>query len=144
MGQVVTATATDSVGGNTSEFSDPETVADGIAPRVNRVNPAENATGVAARANVSAFFSEDMRASTINANTVKLVKKGTTAKVPAKVTYVAAKKQVILNPDANLKPGATYVATVTAGAKDLADNRLDQDPNAAGNQQKVWKFTVKR
>ena len=106
--------------------------------------PAEDATGIGPGANVSAFFSEDMRASTINANTVKLVKKGTTAKVPAKVTYVAAKKQVILNPDANLKPGATYVATVTAGAKDLADNRLDQDPNAAGNQQKVWKFTVKR
>jgi len=143
VGQTVTATATNLADGNTSEFSAPETVADGVAPRVNRVNPAENATGVAARANVSAFFSEEMSANTLNTNTVKLVKKGTTAKVSAKVTYVAAKKQVILNPNANLQAGATYVATVTAGAKDLAGNRLDQNPNAAGNQAKVWKFTVK-
>ena len=146
VGRTVTATATDLVDGNTSEFSAPNTVVedDEIAPKVRRVVLAENATGVAAKANVSAFFSEDMRANTINANAVKLVKKGTTAKVPATVTYVAATKRAILNPDANLQPGATYVARVTAGAKDLAGNRLDQNPNTAGNQAKVWKFTVKR
>jgi hypothetical protein len=139
--QTVTATATDLVDGNTSEFSAPKTVvaADEIAPRVSRVVPAENATGVAAKANVSAFFSEDM-----SANTVKLKKAGTSKFLSATVTYVAATKRAILNPDANLQPGATYVATVTAGAKDLAGNRLDQDPNAAGNQSQVWKFTVKR
>jgi hypothetical protein len=25
---------------------------------------------------------------------------------------------------------------------DLAGNRLDQDPNAEGNQRKAWRFTV--
>jgi Bacterial Ig-like domain len=146
VGQTVTATATKAGEGSTSEFSDPKTVApaDEIAPRVNRVVPAENARGVAANANVSAFFSEDMSANTVNANTVTLKKAGTTKVLPATVSYDAATKQAILNPDANLQPGATYVATVKVEAKDLAGNRLDQDPNAAGNQSKVWRFTVKQ
>jgi hypothetical protein len=42
----------------------------------------------------------------------------------------------------DLKAGATYVATVTTGAKDLAGNQLDQDPSTAGNQPKSWKFKV--
>ena len=52
-----------------------------------------------------------------------------------------------LNPDANLvlgaTYGATYIATVTTGAKDLAGNSLDQVPNIAGNQPKTWTFTVR-
>ncbi len=51
---------------------------DTTAPRVKRVVPAENATGIAPGANVSAFFSEAMRAGSINTNTVKLFKAGTT------------------------------------------------------------------
>jgi hypothetical protein len=38
--------------------------------------------------------------------------------------------------------GVTYRAVVTTGAKDVADNPLDQDSSAAGLQQKVWSFTV--
>ena len=33
---------------------------------------------------------------------------------------------------------------VTTDAKDLAGNRLDQNPSKAGNQPKVWRFTVRR
>jgi hypothetical protein len=29
-----------------------------------------------------------------------------------------------------------------AGARDLAGNPLDQNPNKAGNQQMVWRFKV--
>jgi hypothetical protein len=43
-----------------------------------------------------------------------------------------------------LKSGVTYKAVVTTGARDLAGNPLDQNPNKAGNQSKVWKFTVKK
>jgi Bacterial Ig-like domain len=47
-----------------------------------------------------------------------------------------------LNPNNNLQPGKTYVATVTSDVRDEATNFLDQDPSAAGNQPKTWKFTV--
>ncbi|MGH3148588.1 MAG: Ig-like domain-containing protein, partial [Rubrobacter sp.] len=145
VGETVTATALEVTGGNTSEFSAPKTVVapDEVAPRVVRVVPAEDATGVAPAANVSAFFSEEMRSGTVNANTVKLRKAGTTQSLPATVGYDAATDKAILNPDANLQAGATYIATVTSGARDLAGNGLDQDPNASGNQQKVWKFKVR-
>jgi len=41
------------------------------------------------------------------------------------------------------KAGATYVATVSTGTRDLAGNQLDQDPNTAGNQARSWQFKVK-
>lgn len=115
---------------------------DGSPPKVVSVTPANNATQVVPGAKVKATFSEAMKANTINANTFKLRKQGKTTSIAAEVTYDPATKKAILDPNANLQPGATYVATVTTGTKDLAGNRLDQDSNTPGNQQKVWKFTV--
>ena len=60
----------------------------------------------------------------------------------AKVSYAATAKKAILDADANLVRGAKYVVTVTSGAKDLAGNALDQNPNLVGNQPKTWTFTV--
>ena len=116
---------------------------DTAAPTVKRVVPAENATGVAPSANVSAFFSEAMKASTINTTTVTLKKAGTTTRVAATVAYDAATKKATLNPKTNLKAGATYMATVSSGSKDLAGNALDQNGSLAGNQAKTWKFKVR-
>ena len=122
--------------------------ADTTAPKVKRVAPAENATGIAPGANVSTFFSEAMRAgsinTTINTKTVKLFKAGTTTALGAVVSYDAATKKAVLNPDANLQRGTRYKAVVTTGAKDLAGNRLDQDQNPSnGLQPKTWFFTVR-
>jgi hypothetical protein len=47
-----------------------------------------------------------------------------------------------LNPSANLQRGATYKAVVSASARDLAGNALDQNPTFTGNQMKVWFFTI--
>jgi hypothetical protein len=74
---------------------------------------------------------------------VTLKKAGTTKKVAATVTYDAAKKKTTLNPRSGLIRGATYVATVNTGAKDLAGNALDQNPSLAGSQAKTWKFKVR-
>ena len=84
-----------------------------------------------------------MQASTINNTTFRLKKSGTTTNVAAAVSYDPATKNATLNPSVDLKAGATYVATVTTGARDLAGNQLDQDPNTAGNQSKSWQFKVK-
>jgi hypothetical protein len=111
-------------------------------PTVTITNPANTATGVAAGANVIATFSEAMKASTINTTTFNLKRSGTTTNVSATVTYDSATKNATLNPSVNLQSGATYVATVTTGAKDLAGNSLDQNPTTAGNQSKTWTFKV--
>ena len=117
---------------------------DTTAPEVDRVVPAENATRIAPGANVNAYFSEAMATGSIDATTVNLFKKGTTAPVAAAVTYDASTQKAVLNPDANLKRGAKYKAVVTTGAQDLAGNALDQTPTLAGDQPKQWLFTVRK
>jgi N-acetylglucosamine-6-sulfatase len=112
------------------------------APTVISTVPTANATGVAPSANLSATFSEDMMASSINGTTFKLFKKGSTTKIGASVSYDAATKKATLNPTNNLRLGTTYKAVVSTGAKDLAGNPLDQQPTTAGSQQKAWTFTV--
>jgi Bacterial Ig-like domain len=111
---------------------------DRTPPRVTSTSPATIGT----TANVTATFSEAMRASTINTTTFKLRKSGTSTNLSATVTYNATTKQATLNPSANLQSGATYVATVTTGAKDVAGNSLDQSFTTAGNQAKSWSFKV--
>ena len=118
-------------------------VIDRKPPNVSSTTPANSATGVAPRANVRATFSEAMQAGAINANTFSLRKKGTTTSIGASVTYDPATNRATLDPRADLKDGATYIATMTTNAKDLAGNQLDQDPNSAGSQPKVWNFKVR-
>jgi Bacterial Ig-like domain len=118
--------------------------ADTSAPKVNKVAPTENATGVSPTANVSALFSEAMNPFSINTTTVRLRKAGTSTNLGATVTYDSATKKAILNPKSNLSLGATYEATVTTGTKDLAGNALDQNVSNTGNQPKLWRFTIKK
>jgi Tol biopolymer transport system component len=120
-----------------------DTPTDTQAPRVTSTSPAAGATGVFATANTTATFSEDMRASTINGQTFKLFRKGSTTKVGASVSYSASTHKATLNPTNSLRRGATYRAVVSTGAKDLAGNQLDQNRSLSGLQQKVWFFTVR-
>jgi DNA-binding beta-propeller fold protein YncE len=108
---------------------------DGTKPTVTTVTPANRATRIAPTTNVFATFSEQMQATTITKSTFKLVRKGTSKAVPAKVTYSDSPKKATLNPGNNLVRNATYVATVTTGTKDLAGNPLAQN--------KTWSFTVR-
>ncbi len=109
-------------------------------PAVVKTTPPAGATGVAPAANVYATFSEPVRKATVKATTFHLVKKGTTKKVAATVGCKDATcKTAVLNPSANLSPGATYVATVKGGAmgvKDPAGIPMAKD--------KVWGFTVRK
>jgi subtilisin-like proprotein convertase family protein len=127
----------------TTDAPDPTPQPDTTSPRVVGTNPLPGATGISPSANVRATFSEGMQAPTINGTTVELFKKGTTTKVGATVRYDSAAHRATLDPKSPLKRGATYKAVVTTGAKDLAGNRLDQNPNKVGNQPKAWSFTVK-
>jgi hypothetical protein len=113
------------------------------APRVTSTVPAPGTKRVFAGANIKATFSEDMKPNSINGQTFKLFKKGSTTKVGATVSYNPNKEMALLNPNNSLKSGATYKAVVTTAARDEADNRLDQKPGVSGLQSKVWFFTVR-
>jgi N-acetylglucosamine-6-sulfatase len=109
---------------------------DTTPPTIESTIPAaNNATGVAGTANVAATFSEEMLASSINAQTFKLTKKGSSTKIAATVTYDATTDTATLDPTNSLQSGRTYKAVVSTGAKDLAGNPLAQ--------QKAWSFTVR-
>jgi hypothetical protein len=58
------------------------------------------------------------------------------------VTYDQATRKATLNPNNNLQPGSTYIATVTTTNRDESTNMLDQNAGVAGNQAKIWKFGV--
>lgn len=135
------AKATDGTGKTLS--SEPRTVTvDTVEPRLSGFVPRPGAAGVWPGANVTATFSEAMRGTTVNRTTFRLSRKGTAVEVT--VGYNAATRKATLNPNKNLVPGATYVASVNTGARDLAGNPLDQRPTVAGNQSMVWAFTVRR
>jgi hypothetical protein len=115
---------------------------DTTPPRVEGTSPLSNATGVTPIANVTATFSEHddpgekgMMVSSINGQTFKLVKKGSTTKIAAAVSYNASTDTATLDPTNNLRSGVTYKAVVTTGAKDAAGNSLPQ--------QYRWFFTVR-
>jgi hypothetical protein len=110
-------------------------VDDTIAPKVYSVFPKEDATGVDPTTNVTATFTEDMLASSINGTTFKLFRKGSTTKLAATVSYPDLNSPAKLDPRDSLRSGVTYKAVVTTGAKDLAGNSLAQ--------QKAWFFKVR-
>ena len=140
-GAFVSATVTGASG--TSEFSEAVAVAsdDTTPPTVARATP----TGkkVSPRANVAATFSEAMEDGSVE-GAFKLYRKGSNKALAATVAYDAETRKAVLDPRVDLRRGATYTPRVTSGAQDLAGSRLDQNPDAAGNQPKVWSFTVRR
>jgi len=119
---------------------------DTMAPRVTRTVPVANATGVVPAANVTATFSEDMNAFTINGTTFQLFKKGSTKKLAAAVSYSASTDTATLDPTSSLQGGATYKAVVSTVARDLAGNFLDQNSASTGTglQEMAWSFTVRK
>ncbi len=104
--------------------------ADTTAPTVRSVLPANAAISIALNTNVTATFSEAMKASTITAVTFTLKQGG--ADVPGAVTYLGT--TATYNPSSNLAASTLYTATVTTGVKDRAGNALAVT--------KTWSFTT--
>jgi hypothetical protein len=104
--------------------------ADITAPTVISTAPVNLAPSIAINTNVTATFSEAMNPSTINSTTFTL-KQGT-APVTGVVTYVGT--TAIFKPTSVLIGNASYTATITTGAKDLAGNALAAP--------KSWTFTT--
>ena len=116
---------------------------DTVHPRVSAASPKAGATRVAPGKDVRVTFSESVRPSTLNARTLKLVRKGTTVRIPATLTYNRATRTLTLDPTPRLRHHTTYKVVVTTGVQDVAGNPLDQKPSVAGSQKARWIFTTR-
>jgi hypothetical protein len=113
-------------------------------PSVTSTDPGTDARGVATTTNVTAFFSEEMMASSLdNGKTFKLFKKGTSTKIGAAVKYspddpstAEFDPRATLDRTSSLQNGVIYKAVVTTGAMDSVGNSLPQ--------QYKWFFTTVR
>lgn len=104
------------------------TASDTTAPTVTSTTPIDLGTDVYIGTDISATFSKDMNATTINVSRFTLTQGG--VEVPGVVSYL--NKVATFNPISDLASNSLYVATVTTGVKDSAGNAL------AAN--KVWSF----
>jgi Tol biopolymer transport system component len=127
------------------------TEADTTAPMVDTATP--TGAEVARGTDAIASFSEKMDPDSITTSTFKLFKCSTristdcaTQITNVTVTPSADRLSATLNPfglsRTLLAKRTTYKVVVTTGVTDEAGNPLDQDPSAAGNQEKVWYFNT--
>jgi len=106
-------------------------VADVTPPTVLTTNPVDTYTGIALNTSVSAIFSEDLYAATVNTTSFTLSMNGGAA-VTGLVSY--ANKVATFNPSTGLTANTNYTATLTTGIKDLAGNAMTTS--------KQWSFTT--
>lgn len=104
--------------------------ADTSEPEISAINPTEGGEGVYVTTQISAQFTEEMDGATLKESTFTV--SGPGGPVAGKVTYSAL--SATFTPDSPLACSATYTATVSQGATDLAGN-----PLAA---QRSWSFTT--
>ncbi len=100
-------------------------------PTVTAAAPVNGATGVPINQVLSATFSEGMNPATLSAATFTLTGANGVS-VPGAVTYSGLSARFI--PTANLAYSASYTATITTGAEDLAGTPLIANY--------VWTFTT--
>jgi hypothetical protein len=105
-------------------------------PTVVMTTPAAAAADVLTNTTVTAVFSEDMLAASLNSTSFTLVNTTLGTPVPGTVSYSATGRSAVFTPAApgTLAPGSQFRATITTGAADLAGNTL------AANY--VWTFTT--
>lgn len=121
---------------------------DTTRPRVTVTQPATSSpgptTGVPANTAISAVFTEDMAPATITAAGTVTVTCTAPCVTPAGVVrYDVPSRTAVFTPSSALAAGATYTATVTVAATDLAGNALsgNQAPLPAPSDY-VWAFTT--
>lgn len=99
-------------------------------PEVTSTEPLDNATNVSRNQGIKVNFSEEMKATTLNTTTFTLTHGA--AAVTGRVDYTGT--TATFTPSENLMANATYTATITTGAEDLAGNALAV--------KKEWTFTT--
>jgi len=93
-----------------------------VGPVAQAFSPPAGATDISPLLPIWVKFSTPIDAATLTADTFYLTPLGSSTKVPATLTYIAAQKRATLVPTTLLSNGVTYRATVTAGIKDTDGN----------------------
>lgn len=99
---------------------------DTTSPTITATYPADGAVNVRVDTVITATFSENMQAASINDTT--FIIQG----VPGTVSY--ASRTATFTPDSDLNSNTVYTATITTGAKDAAGNALKANY--------IWDFTT--
>ena len=138
---VTLSTAVTDLAGNplASTFTSTFTTAalpDTTRPTVTVNFPADAATSVANNTAISATFSEDMTASSIDASSFTLTNMATSAAVTGTVGFTPSSRTATFTPTSpnTLANNTLFTAKITTVAKDLANNTLAADF--------VWTFTT--
>lgn len=119
----------------TSSPTNPQTgEVDTTAPRVSRVPSGR----IAAGGNLAIRFSESVQPASLTSKTVRLTRRGRT--VRTSLRYSSG--DLVVDPKGRLRAGK-YQMVVTSGVRDLAGNRLDQDPGQRGQQSAKWTVRVR-
>ncbi|MBI3525760.1 MAG: DUF3494 domain-containing protein [Betaproteobacteria bacterium] len=120
---------------------------DTTRPRVTLTVPATTTpgptTGAPTNTAISAVFTEDMAPASIAAASFTLTCAAPCASPAGAVSYAVGSRTAVFTPTAALAAGATYTATITTAATDLAGNALagNQAPLPAASNY-VWVFTT--
>jgi hypothetical protein len=123
---------------NTWSFTTAQSLAlDTTAPTILSSNPANGDNGIAINSDINATFSEAMAPMTITTATFTVTGPPGTTPVPGTVDYDDINHIATFTPSASLALNATYTATVSSGATDLAGN-----PLASGAAANPWRFTT--
>jgi hypothetical protein len=102
---------------------------DSTPPTVSSVTPADGTMNVAVAAPITATFSEAMKESTINTNTITM-----SGDVTGTVTYDAATNTATFKTSSPLAYDTNYTMTVTNGVKDSMGHNMSSDYK--------WSFTT--
>jgi len=101
-------------------------------PTVTSTNPSNGETGVSVATNITATFSKDMSATTINKDTFTL--KHDSITVEGQVTYNQGTRVATFSPNESLAFLTTYTATLTTGVMDASGTPLAKEV--------TWSFTT--
>jgi subtilisin-like proprotein convertase family protein len=118
------------------------TAPDLTGPRSTSSRPVGNARHVRRSAAVRILADEALAPATVTTATVSLRKHGSLAKVRAHVAYLAASREIVLDPVGRLARHTTYVVRVSSGVIDLAGNGWDQSVSVPGDQWLRFRFTT--
>ena len=137
-GSVIRDVAGNALSADVTWTNTTEPPVDATPPLVTSTDPLSGATDLALDAVVSAAFSEDLDAATVDSSTFELRDSGGSL-VTADVAYDGASQTASLTPLVALLEGETYTATLQGGAtgsviRDVAGNALSADV--------TWTFTT--
>ena len=134
--------------GVSSALVAPAILPDTTRPRVTLTVPATTVPGPTANTPtntaITAIFTEDMAPATINAASFTVTCVAPCVSPAGAVSYSVASRTAVFTPTAVLAAGATYTATITTAATDLAGNALagNQAPPLPAASNYVWTLTT--